>query len=92
MLIVSGRIHVSDRREYLRDCVAVVEAARSSPGCLDFSLSPDLVEDDRINVYERWESDEDLERFRASGPSSDQQAEITDADVRKYRISAVEEP
>lgn len=66
--------------------------ARVSAGCLDFVLSADPIEPGRINVYERWESDADLMKFRGSGPSSEQQEEIRDAHVEKYRISAVEAP
>jgi hypothetical protein len=45
-----------------------------------------------VNVYERWESDDDLHRFRGSGPDSEQAAQILDARVRKYRISATDGP
>ena len=44
----------------------------------------------RINVYERWESDDDLARFRGSGPDDEQSAQIRDASMARYRISAVE--
>jgi hypothetical protein len=53
------------------------------------------LEADRINVYERWESDEDLLRFRSSGdpgaPEPDV-PELLSAEVRKYRIASVEAP
>ena len=92
MIIVSGRLHVDPeaRAAYLDTCRAVLEQARAAPGCLDFALSADPLEPGRINVYERWESDEDLARFRGSGPSDDQSAAIRDASVARYRISAVE--
>lgn len=94
MIIVSGSIRVDagSREDYLAGCRTVVEQARRSPGCLDFALSADPVEPDRINVYERWESDEHLERFRGSGPEPQQSAQILGAHVEKYRISAVEAP
>ena len=60
-------------------------------GQVDFALSADLVDPGRINVFERWESDEDLHRFRGSGPEAEQTAQIRDAEVRKYRISATED-
>ncbi|WP_233521353.1 putative quinol monooxygenase [Streptomyces triticagri] len=66
--------------------------ARAADGCLDFALSADLLDPDRINVYERWESDETLARFRGAGPTGDQAAKIRDAEVSKYRISGVEAP
>lgn len=89
VIIISGWISVDPgaRDAYLRGCVGVVEQARASVGCLDFALSADLVEADRINVYERWESEESLGAFRASGPSDDQTAMIRDAEVARYQIS-----
>lgn len=94
MLIVAGTLRVdpADRESYVRTCVSVVESARQAPGCLDFTITPDPLEPDRINVYERWESDGQLEEFRGGGPSSDQQDQIREADVSKYRISSVEAP
>ena len=39
--------------------------ARAAPGCLDFAQSADQLEPDRINIFERWESDAHLEAFRS---------------------------
>ncbi len=94
MLIIAGHLDVDPaaRARYLDGCVGVVEQARRAPGCLDFSLAADLVDAGRITVYERWESDGQLDAFRGSGPDSGQQEQILSADVRRYRISAVEAP
>jgi hypothetical protein len=52
----------------------------------------------RITIYERWESDEDLHRFRSSGKpreAGDPEPPIPalhGTDVHKYRISGVEAP
>jgi len=94
MLIVAGTLYVDPeaRDMYLAGCQVVMEQARSAPGCHDFVLSADPIEPGRINVYERWESDAELARFRGDGPDSGQLAEIRDASVAKYRISAVEAP
>jgi quinol monooxygenase YgiN len=94
MLIVAGQLQVEAARRdrYVADCVAVVAQARSAPGCLDFAITADPLQPDRVNVYERWESDGHLERFRGSGPSPDQAAQLLDAQVWKYRVSASEEP
>jgi quinol monooxygenase YgiN len=70
----------------------VIRAAREAPGCEDFHLSPDPLEPGRINVYERWSTDADLERFRGEGPSDDQTSQIRSADVKRYRISSTEDP
>ncbi len=49
MIIVAGVLHVdpAERAAYLADCTAVVAQARSFPGCLDFALSPDLLDSGR---------------------------------------------
>ncbi|GIH89887.1 putative quinol monooxygenase [Planobispora siamensis] len=89
MIIVSGWLAVDpdDRDAYLRGCSGVVEQARASSGCLDFALGADLVDAGRINVYERWESEEALDAFRGSGPDDGQAAMIRDAEVLRYYIS-----
>ena len=94
MLIIAGHLLVDPpaRDRYLAGCVPVVEQARRSPGCLDFSLAADLVDPGRINVHERWESEEELLAFRGSGPSGEQQDAILGADVHRYLISGVEAP
>lgn len=94
MLIVSGKLYVDpDARDgYLAGCLPVIEQARAAPGCLDFALSADPIEPGRINVYEQWESDAQLERFRGSGPDAGQTAAIRDARVEKHRISSTEAP
>lgn len=94
MIIVAGKLYVdpATRDAYLAGCDHVVEQARAAAGCLDFVLAADPIEADRINVYERWQSDADLAKFRGTGPDPEQAAAIRDADVSKYRVSAVEVP
>lgn len=89
MIIVAGHLTVdpADRAAYLEGCVAVVEAARREPGCLEFAIGADLVDPGRVLVLERWESRQALESFRGSGPSDDQQAAIRAADVEEYDVS-----
>ena len=97
MIIVVGRLHVAaaDRAAYLAATADVAVLARAFPGCLDFVQAADPVDPTRINVYERWESDSDVEAFRISGDPDAPEVPtpaIVDAEVRKYRISAVEDP
>ncbi len=94
MLIIAGQLEVdsSDRDRYVDDCRSVVVQARRAPGCLDFAITADPLEPGRVNVYERWESDELLARFRGTGPDDELSNRIRGADVRKYRISATEDP
>lgn len=94
MIIISGQLYVQpdDRDAYLQDCRSIVEQARSAAGCHDFALTADLIEPGRINVYERWASDEQLAAFRGSGPDSAQASKVLRGSVAKYRISSVESP
>ena len=94
MIIIAGALRVDpgERDRYLVAVADVARLARAAPGCLDFVQAPDSIEPDRVNVYERWESDDDVLRFRASGGPELDLPEIRSADVRKYRISAVEAP
>lgn len=93
MIIVAGRLVVdaNQRDTDVAECVPIVELAREAPGCLDFAITADSIEADRVNVYERWASDGELERFRGSGPDGAQTAQIREAEVRRYRISATED-
>ena len=90
MVIVSGFLHVRPhlRAAYLDGCRAVVEQARSSPGCLDFDLSPDLLGPGRINVLERWVSVEAVEECRGTGPADDQSAVLVGAEISQFEVSA----
>ncbi|MET8003902.1 putative quinol monooxygenase [Nonomuraea glycinis] len=91
MVIVAGHIVVDpqQREGYLADCVAIIELARRAPGCLDFTISADLVDTGRINILERWESRPDVEAFRSSGPSDTQHAATLAASVAEYDIADV---
>ena len=88
MVIVAGHIVVApeDRDDYLSGCIEVVRQARLAPGCLDFSLSADLLEPGRVNIFERWESQAAVEAFRGSGPSDEQGAAIQAASVAEYDV------
>jgi quinol monooxygenase YgiN len=99
MVIVAGHVVVDpkQRDDYLSGCVAVVRQARRTAGCLDFSISADLLEPGRINVFERWESQAAVEAFRGwghlppegqgDGPSDEQSAAIRAGSVAEYDVS-----
>jgi quinol monooxygenase YgiN len=94
-IIVSGSLHVDPaaRDAYLEARVPILAHARHAPGCLDFSLSADLLDPGRINVYEQWRSREDLLAYRAGGgPDVDDSILVTSARVQLHHISSSEEP
>jgi quinol monooxygenase YgiN len=89
VVIVAGHIVVDpkDRDDYLSGCVEVVRQARQATGCLDFSLSADLLEPGRVNIFERWETQAAVEEFRGRGPSDEQGAAIRAASVAEYGVA-----
>ena len=90
MIIVAGKLYVAAdvRAAYLAQSLEIIELARAAPGCLDFHLSPDPLEEDRMNVFEAWESLAALEAFRGSGPAASQVAQIREARVRQYEVTS----
>ena len=97
MIIIAGHLRVAtaEREQYLTAVQDAAIQARQAPGCQDFVQSADPIDPERINIYERWDSDELLMSFRASRDENDQPLptpELLGAEVAKYRISAVESP
>lgn len=89
MVIVAGHLTVApqQRESYLASCTGVVEQARRAAGCLDFSISADLLDTTRVNVYERWESQAAVEAFRTS-PGEVHLPAIVSMSVAEYEIAA----
>ncbi|CAN5884739.1 antibiotic biosynthesis monooxygenase [soil metagenome] len=89
MIIVAGHLIIdpSDRQTYLDGAQDIIASARSAVGCLDFSMTADLIEPGRINVYERWETTAAVEAFRGDGPDDSQWEQITDATVDQFQVT-----
>ena len=89
MVIVAGHLTVEPRQReaYLAGCVNVVEQARAAAGCLDFAISPDLLDPTRINVFECWETQAAVEAFRDNGPSDEQNEAMSAASVAEYDVT-----
>jgi quinol monooxygenase YgiN len=92
MIIVAGRIYVrpGTRAEFLRLSGEAVVQARRSAGCRDFVVAADPIEEDRVNVYEEWETEEALKAFRGDGPDQGLSSKIVRAQVAKHRVSSSE--
>jgi quinol monooxygenase YgiN len=88
MVIVAGYLVIESphRDSYLSGCTAV-QQARATPGCLDYAISADPLDPDRIRIFERWESRAAVEVFRGSGPSDDHQQSIVGASVSEYDVA-----
>ncbi len=90
MIIVSGwlRTHPDRREPYLAACRPVIEAARSAPGCVDFHLTADPLDSERVRVFEQWENAESVEQFRRAGPDAEMATAILAINVQQHEIAS----
>jgi quinol monooxygenase YgiN len=91
MVIVAGHITVEpqQRESYLAGCVSVVERARGAAGCLDFAITADPIDPGRVNVFERWESQEALNTARGNAPGFEQAEAMLSVSVADYDVADV---
>jgi quinol monooxygenase YgiN len=94
MLIVAGSLILdpAHRAAFLAANADAVRQARQATGCLDFVQAADPLDSSRINIFERWDTEDHLLAFRGAGQSASDSPPIKSADVMRYVISAVEEP
>jgi quinol monooxygenase YgiN len=94
MLIVAGWFELpADRRdEYVERYQDLVKRAREADGCLDLAISADPVQAGRVNMYERWESEEHLNAWRQIADPPQLDVEFTGGDVQKHHVSHSEPP
>ena len=94
MLIIAGSLTVdpADRETALAINGVTVLKAREAPGCHDFVQVADPVDPSRINIFERWESEDHLVTFRGAGQPAADSPPIQSGNVKRYLISAVEDP
>jgi quinol monooxygenase YgiN len=94
VLIIAGSLIVdpADRAAFLAANSDVVGLARQAAGCLDFVQAADPLDPRRINIFERWDSEDDLLAFRGAGQPASDSPPILSANVKRFVISAVEDP
>jgi quinol monooxygenase YgiN len=90
MLIVAGTGYVDpDHREaVLEGLTPALHRARTAPGCLDYVVAADPIELDRVNIYERWESETHLTAHLAGAAQAARpMPEVRRVDIVRYEIS-----
>lgn len=88
MIIVAGYLILKPqtRQSFLNQSNKAVQQARQAAGCVDFSVSPDLIGPNRVNIFEKWERRDALERFRQEGPSGNFSEMIASYHVGKFEV------
>ena len=89
MIIISGKVYVDEdkRDEYVAELTDLMVRARKHPGCLDLVIAADPLEEDRINNYEAWESEEALEKWRKVADATKLPFDKERSDVQKHKVS-----
>ena len=87
-VIVAGKIYVKSgqRDDFINRSTESIESARNADGCIDFAVSSDPLEINRVNVFEHWTSEEELQAFRGAGPDTDIAALIERAEISEHQI------
>lgn len=87
-VIVAGWNIVDPKRrdEVVESFKALVLRARSAPGCLDFAMTADPVDPSRINLFEFWQSEQDLKAWRAVAPHPKKITPLLHMEVQKHVI------
>lgn len=87
-VIVAGWYTVDSKKrdEVVASFKDMVIRARSAPGCLDFAITADPVDSDRINMFEFWESEKNLNSWRTVSRPSKKTAPIRRMEVQKHVI------
>lgn len=95
MIIIAGYTRVTEVAERDAGVAAfadMIARARAQEGCLDFAISADAVEPDRVNLFECWRDQAALDAWRkvARGPRG--RSKPKEVNVKLYRSEKAEKP
>jgi len=94
LLIIAGHVRVAeaDRDVHVTAHCDLVERCQKAAGCLDVVISTDPLDPGRVNIFERWESQEVLDAWRAVANSPDPGIEFDADDVQLFTVTDVRSP
>lgn len=67
----------------------LVRRARQATGCVDVAISADALDPTRVNIFELWQSEEDLDAWRTVANAPDTGITAASDDVMMYVVSDV---
>lgn len=87
-IIVAGKllIKLGAREDFIAQSYDAILLARKNADCLDFAVSPDPIDINRVNVFEKWTSRTALDAFRNAGPENTLFTLVESFDVNEYDI------
>jgi quinol monooxygenase YgiN len=93
VVIVGGRFEVEphQREEFIASRHDLIRASRAETGCLEYTFSADPIEPDRVVLFERWETQVDLDAHlngMGAGPSPSDEVKPLSVSVVFYDAAA----
>lgn len=87
-IIVAGKLILKPgkRKEFIEHSIEAICQARKLDACDDFSVSEDPIDENRVNIFEKWQSRKSLEEFRNTGPENQSFLLVESFDVKEYEI------
>jgi quinol monooxygenase YgiN len=70
----------------------MVVRARSAAGCLDMAITADPVDSNRINIFEFWRSEKDLNSWRVGSHPPKMNARMRRVEVQKHTVQQSSAP
>lgn len=96
MLVIGGAIRIdpAHRDKVIAAALEMMEDTRKEPGCEAYVMSADLSDPGCFHIFERWESQDALERhFRSEHMARFQAAAgqlgIRSMDVHRYEVASM---
>lgn len=87
-VIVAGwyTVDPSKREDMVEKFKDMMLRARNTPGCLDMAITADPVDSNRINLFEFWRSEKDLNSWRAVSNAPKKIPRILRVEVQKHTV------
>lgn len=94
MIIVAGYFKVApaDRDAFIENRRAAMERSRGEQGCHAYAMSPDPLDPGLVNLYERWETAEDLAAHAAANRANPRPPDgiaVLESELLRYEIARV---
>ncbi len=88
-IIVAGKLKIKrgSRDEFIERSRKAISQARVLDACEDFSVSPDPIDENRVNIFEKWIARAPLDEFRNSDTDNDLFSLVESFDVHEYEIN-----
>ncbi len=88
-IIVAGKLMLKpgSRTEFIEKSRDAITQARLLDACEDFAVSPDPIDENRVNIFEKWSARAPLEAFRNAGPENAAFSLVVSFDVHEYAVN-----